>query len=295
MTPAILVLALTAGAPTTEVQTELWQVAPGAAAKPWTAPDQPGPRAQALVLIPGLYVHPLRPTKALKPELRDWQQPKSGLVKTLAKDFDVFAFGYAQTVTVDEVAGCAGLRNAVAALRKAGYTEIVLMGHSAGGVIARHFVERYPDTGVSRIIAVASPFAGTGAATLKVGYPKVQAPFVKSLTPETRKEAVRQNGAALGADVEFACVVCKLKRYESDGLVPTRSQWPEDLQQCGVPAVLAMVNHIEVMGDAETAKRIHELAKGKLTRWSPDEVDTARKVLFGEQAARGNFFKRQAK
>lgn len=295
MTPAALLLALaTAAPPSTDLQTEFWQVAPGTAPKRWAAPDKPVAGAKAVVLIPGLHIHPLRPSKVAAPELSRWQLPKSDLVKTLAAEFDVFAFAYSQTLTVDEIAQAAALRDAVAELRKAGYKEIVLVGHSAGAVIGRHFVEQNPDAGVTRVIAVAPPFAGAGAATLNVGYPKAQAPFVKSLTPVARKDATKQ-GNALGKDIEFACVVCKLKRSDSDGVVPTRSQWPEDLQQLGVPAVLAQVSHIDAMDDSTTAKAILQLAKGKLTRWSPEEVETARKVLFGEQPASGNFLRRQAK
>ncbi|VTR93648.1 : Abhydrolase_6 [Gemmata massiliana] len=296
MTSTLFAIALITSAPVPvpEPSTELWQVAPGTSAKAWTATDKPSEKKRALVLIPGLHLHPLRPAKATKPELRDWQQPKSELVKALAKDFDVFAFGYSQTISADEVAQGPGLRDTVANLRKSGYTEIVLVGHSAGGVIGRHFVEQNPDAGVTRLIAIAAPFAGAEAATLNVGYPKVQAPFVKSLAPEARKEAMRGNKFALNPDTEFACVVCRLKRKDNDGVVVVRSQWPEDLQQLGIPAVIAPVSHFDAMDNAATAKTILELAKGKLTRWSTEEVDTARQILFGEPA-RSNFLRRQAK
>lgn len=293
MTPAVLLLTLSVAAPATELQTEFWQVAPGTAAKRWTAPAKPVTNARALILIPGLHFHPLRPVKAVKPEVRDWQLPKSELVKALAKDFDVFAFAYSQTVSLDDVARSPGLRDAVAELRKAGYTEVVLIGHSAGGIIGRQFAEQNPDAGVKKVIAVASPFAGAELATLNVGYPKAQAPFVKSLTPEARKTAT--SASSLGKEIEFACVVCKVKRLESDGVVRIRSQWPEELQLLGVPAVLATVSHTEAMDEAESTKTIHALATGKLARWSTEEVSNARKVLFGEPVARGNFLRRQAK
>ncbi len=293
MLPIVFVIAATISAPIADVPTELWQVAPGTEARVWTVSEKPVEKGRALVLIPGLHVHPLRPTKATKPELRAWQLPKSELVKALAKDFDVFAFGYAQTVSVDGIAQAPGLRDAVANLRKSGYKEIVLVGHSAGGVIGRQFVEVNPNAGVSRVIAVGSPFAGAEMATLNVGFPKVQAPFVKSLAPEVRKDATRTSKFALGPDMEFACVVCKLKRAETDGVVQVRSQWPEDLQQLGVPAVLSQVAHTEAMCDADTAKLIAELANGKLTRWSADEVTAARKILAGETATRPGLFRRE--
>lgn len=268
--------------PVPELQTELWQVAPDTGEKPWAAPATPSEKTRAVVLLPGLHVHPLRPAKVTVPERRPWQEPKSELVKALAKDSDVFAFGYAQTVPVDEVATSPGLRDAVARLRKAGYKEVVFVGHSAGAVVARQFVEHYPDAGVTKVIAVGAPFAGAEAATFKVGYPKVQKPFVQSLSPEARVAAVKANTNPLGKDVEFACVVCKLKIAETDGLVFIRSQWPDEIQKLGVPAVLSEVSHFDAMHNAATAKIIAELAAKKLTRWAPEETEKARKILFGD-------------
>ena len=269
-----------------EVATELWQVAPDTSEKPWIAPDVPSEKARAVVLLAGLFIHPVRPAKASQPWLRDWQEPKSDLVKALAPDSDVFSFAYAQTAALDEVAKSAGMRDAIAGLRKAGYKEIVLVGHSAGGVIARQFVENYPAAGVTKVVAVAAPFAGVELATVKVGYPKVQAPFVQSLGPPARAEVAKANKNALGKDVSFACVVCKLWLVETDGLVATRSQWPDDLQRSGVPIVHSSAHHFVVMQNTAAIKAIAELAREKLVRWSPEETERARKALFGEMAAR---------
>ena len=264
-----------------EAATELWMVAPDRSEKPWTASDAPREKARAVVLLPGLFIHPIRPAKAAQPWLRDWQEPKSDLVKALAPDFDVFSFSYAQTIALDEIAKSAGMRDAIVRLRKAGYAEIVLVGHSAGGVIARQFVENYPTAGVTKVIAVAAPFAGVELANAKVGYPKVQAPFVQSLAPAARAEAAKANKNAPGKDVSFACVVCKLWLIDADGLVPTRSQWTDDLQKCGVPIVCSPAHHFVVMQYAPAIKSITELAREKLVRWSPEETERARKVLFG--------------
>jgi pimeloyl-ACP methyl ester carboxylesterase len=268
-------IAIALGAAPAEVATELWQVAPDGGGKPWVVPDAPPVKARAVVLLHGLFVHPLRQGKAAQPWRRDWQEPKSDLVKTLAADFDVFAFAYAQTAPLEEVARSPGLRGAVAGLRRAGYREVVLVGHSAGGVIARHFAETYPDAGVTKVIAVAAPFAGVELANFKF-VPKAQAPFIHSLSPQARCEAAKADPA-----VPFACVVCKLKLVENDGLVTTRSQWPDDLQRCGVPIVSEPVSHFMAMRNPASAKAIAELAREKIVRWSPEEIEKARKVLFG--------------
>jgi len=80
----------------------------------------------------------------------------------------------------------------------------------------------------------------------------------------------------------MACVVCKLRRFAGDGLVNLGSQWPEDCRLCGVPAVLIPVSHWDAMLNPASAKVIGDLAREKLTRWSADDVDKARKLLFGD-------------
>jgi pimeloyl-ACP methyl ester carboxylesterase len=264
----------------TDAATELWQVSPDGGGKPWAAPAARPEKSRAVVLIPGLFIHAVRPVKATLPDRRPWEDPKSELVKALAPDFDVFAFGYAQTVAVDAVAQSAGLKDAVARLRKAGYAELVLVGHSAGGVVARQFVEANPDAGVAKVIAVAAPFAGVEIANAKLGVPKVQEPFVRSLAPEARAAAAGKNPP--GGGVPLACVVCKLRLVETDGLVPTRSQWPDDLQRAGVPVVRSSASHFRVMSSPAAAKTIAALARDKLTLWTPDETEAARKAIFGE-------------
>ena len=196
----------------------------------------------------------------------------------------MFAFGYAQIVPVDAVARAPGLRNAVGNLRKAGYKEIVLIGHSAGGLITRLFAEAYPDSGVTKVITVAAPHAGAELADIiRKGYPKVQAPFIQSLSTEAYRT---RTACPVNEKIEMACVVCKFKRFDGDGLVKLGSQWPQACRECGVPAVLVEVNHWEAMHSSASAKAIAELAREKLTRWIADEVEQAKKVLFGERDER---------
>lgn len=82
----------------------------------------------------------------------------------------------------------------------------------------------------------------------------------------------------------MACVVCKVKLIEGDGLVPLASQWPDDLQQQGVPIVLLPISHFEVMNTTAGARALADLTRGRLTRWAPSDVDQARKVLFRDGA-----------
>jgi pimeloyl-ACP methyl ester carboxylesterase len=280
MTPALpLVVALVA-APAANLPTELWQVAPDPQGKPWWQANA-NRKGRAVLLVHGLKIHPLRPNLVHKPQLHDWQEPKSAVVQALGRDSDVFAFAYAQTVPVDLIAHCTGLRDAVAQMRTAGYKEVVLIGHSAGGLIARQFVESYPEAGVTKVIQVASPNAGSDvAAFFKTGYPKAQAAFVQSLAPAARAESMRRARALVSPRVELVCVVCRIAKANGDGLVKLDSQWPDDLRQQGIPAALAPVSHFDAMKAAVSVRLIAELARDRLVRWEPEQVDQARKVLF---------------
>lgn len=288
MTPYLPVVLALFAAPDACLPTEIWQVAPDFKARPgWSSTQKTKDRA--VLLVPGLKIHPLRPALATRPDLHSWQEPNSELVKTLAKDSDVYSFGYAQITPLDAVAQSPGLRDSVSNLQKAGYKEIVLVGHSAGGVIARLFVETYPDSGVTKVITVAAPHTGSDLAHLKGGYPKVQATFVQSLSPESRIQAAPRK---IEDKIEMACIVCKLKRVEGDGLVNLNSQWPEECRKMGIPAVLVQGSHFEAMSGQAGVKAIGELAREKLTRWSPEEVDKGRKVLFRDPEERRGFFEK---
>lgn len=280
MPPSLTLVVSLFAAPAATLPTDVWQVAPEANGRPFWVQNA-GRKERAALLIPGLKLHPLRPGRVTQPELHDWQAPKGELVKALARDFDVFAFGYAQTVPVDVVAHAPGLRETVGQLRRAGYTEVVLIGHSAGGIVARQFAECYPDSGVTRVVQVAAPNGGSDlAAFFKTGYPKSQAAFVQSLAPAVRAEAARRVRHLVSPRVEMVCVVCKLPGMDNDGLVPLGSQWPADLQQQGIPAAAVATSHWQAMRFAAGISLIAELARAKLTRWSPEQVDGARKVLF---------------
>jgi hypothetical protein len=78
----------------------------------------------------------------------------------------------------------------------------------------------------------------------------------------------------------MVCVVCKLRGIDGDGLVHLNSQWPGDLQQQGIPAAVVQSSHWLATRCGPGVPLIAELARARLTRWSPEQVDIARKVLF---------------
>jgi hypothetical protein len=143
---------------------------------------------------------------------------------------------------------------------------------------------------VTKLITVAAPHLGSEMANLKIGYSRAQAPFVQSLSPEARTEVGLNR--KLDNKLELACVVCKLKRLDGDGLVNLGSQWPIDCQKSGIPAVLVPVSHFEAMLSPASVKVIGDLAREKLTRWDMDEVEKAKKLLFRDPDERPSFFRR---
>ena len=79
-----------------------------------------------------------------------WQKADSPLVKELARNADVFAFAYGQN-PLDTILRHSKLGENIAAIRKLGYSEVILVGHSAGGLIARQFVEDNSQAGVTKV------------------------------------------------------------------------------------------------------------------------------------------------
>jgi pimeloyl-ACP methyl ester carboxylesterase len=240
----------------------------------------PGER-RAVVLIQGLIVHPFSKEKVGQASLRDWQKPSSALVKGLAAEGDVYAFAYGQNETVDEIADHDALRDGLARLRKMGYGDVVLVGYSAGGVIARRVVEDYPDVGVTKVVQVCAPNAGSGWAKLNAVRSN-QKPFLQSLTKEERRREMRSRLEVTIPDgIEFVCVV-GTGALKGDGVVSTRSQWTPDLQAQGIPAVTVATDHLSMVRSAKGAEKIVELVRTPQPRWTPAKVSAARKAILGE-------------
>jgi pimeloyl-ACP methyl ester carboxylesterase len=269
-----VVAGLIVAAPMVHLPTAFWQITPA-----YHDATVVRNKDRAVLLVHGLVPRPVQPAKAAIPEAHSWQKSDSHLVRNLAADFDVFGFSYAQTVPVDGVCWSDGLRLAVKALKTAGYRDVVLVGHSAGGVIVRQFAEHFPDSGVTKVIIVAAPHDGSPWALIpQFGLAANQVPFIKSLTPHTRRQQ-RLRGKQLADGLEVCCVVCKLPRLAGDTIVPASSQWPEEFQKQGIPASLVAVNHFDAVRSAEGAAVIAGLARDKLTRWTPEQVEQGRKAL----------------
>jgi pimeloyl-ACP methyl ester carboxylesterase len=282
MHAAVVLAFATALSPSVELPTLFWGIEPTVVVVDADTRLK-AKQARAVVLVHGLLPRVFHPDRAEKPEAHDWQVKDGRLVKALADEADVYGFSYAQTNGVDEVAYSRGLRDGIAAVKAAGYKEVVLVGHSCGAIICRRFAEAFPDAGVTKVVAVAGPFAGSGWAKLP-GFtlPKTQVAFIQSLLPDAREAYLKDRDVTLPKDLQFCCVLCKAGRSDHDTVVNLRSQWSDDLQRQGVPAVVAACNHFEAMTCEVCTKEVAALVSGRVVRWDEEKTAQARRVLFGE-------------
>jgi pimeloyl-ACP methyl ester carboxylesterase len=232
------------------------------------------------VLIHGLFVHPISKENVSRAHLHTWQKPDCLLVKRLAQEADIYAFSYAQTVTADDIAECAELEKNVRQLRQKGYREIILLGHSAGGVIARQFVEDHPDAGVTKVIQVCAPNIGSGWAKMQTVRAN-QIDFLHSLTkPARRRSLTERADIQIPRHVEFACIV-GTGTVMGDGLVSNRSQYPPDLQKQGIPAYPFASTHWMVLRSHKGVELAARLVRESQPRWDAKQVEAVRKQLPG--------------
>lgn len=234
-------------------------------------------QSRAVVLVHGLRPHPISTELPHTAYLHGWQKPDSTLVTTLSGTADIYAFAYSQNVPVEEVAHSFALRFGVRTLKALGYDEIILIGHSAGGLVCRTLVEDFPEEPVTKVLQLCSPNGGSGLAakaTAAVRHPQV--PFLKSLTKEQRAE---RPAKAIPRAVQFACIVANGAGI-GDGLVGTGSQWPEDLQKQGIPAFIWFTSHHGIVRTKANAEKLRQMLDQPFPRWNLEEVGAARKKLW---------------
>jgi pimeloyl-ACP methyl ester carboxylesterase len=265
----------------TSVDTKLVQLHPG----PHGAPpfERAAGSTRAVVLIHGLHLHAIRGAQVRRASLQSWQRPEGELVRVLGRDSDVFAFAYAQNVSVDAVARSGGLRRAAEQLHDLGYREVVLVGHSAGGLVARQFVEDFPSGPVCKVIQVGTPNGGSAWAKSHLPLCREQGAFLGSLTKQARQDAQESRAAKrIPEHVQFVCVVT-VGQALGDWIVACRSQWTEDLQEQGIPAVPVRKNHFSSVRAREAAELLAELIRDEQPRWDAARVGRARYDLLGER------------
>lgn len=257
---------------------------------------------RAVILVQGLYMHPFSNKNVSVAMWQDWQEPDSELVGALAEDSDVYSLGYAQNVPVDQICEAARLREKVDRLEKLGYSEIVLVGHSAGGLIARQFVEDFPDAGVTKVVQVCAPNGGSVYGHAEISVRRSQEVFLASLTKQSRQQQlIRRVDKRIPEKVEFVCVLghqeCRFEidlscRFFSfrpsadlrgDWIVSSHCQWTRDLQEQGIPVVPVKSCHLWVVQQELGIETIRNLVREPQPRWSPKQVATARLEVLGAE------------
>ena len=299
-----------AALPTVSTEVKLAQVGPSfheAADIQHTAGND-----REVVLIQGLCIHPFSSKNISLANWQRWQRPDCPLVRALAKESDVFAICYGQNVAVQQIAESTDFRKHIDLLKKAGYAEIVLIGHSAGGLVARHFVEDCPHSGVTKVIQVCTPNGGSLWGHAEIGVRSGQEEFLSSLTQSARAACLLDRcEKKIPDNVEFVCLVghhevhvdvnCSIplwkghavnvsanKLFYGDGVISSEEQWTPDLQEQGIPAVALPVNHVHAMRSEAVIEKLSQLVKQEQARLSADEVHATRQELLGNATARAS-------
>lgn len=275
---ALMVAQAPAEAPLPAIETKFIQAHPAPA-----APDQwTRTKTRAVVLIHGIKPHVWNASKIREPLFHDWQLAGSAMAQTLGKDGDVYSFAWGQNGGLDAVVNHASLPQAIRKLKFMGYEEIVLIGHSAGGLVARMLVEDQPELGVAKVIQVCSPNGGAPLAGAAFAVRRDQESLLRSLTTAERRKCLESRcGCAIPQKCQFLCVV-GFAGLGTDGLVPITSQWTEELQKQGVPAVRLSTTHWGAMRSARSAEKLAEWVNASHPRWDAEQVKAAKKVVLGD-------------
>jgi len=231
-------------------------------------PQRTDDTERAVVLIHG-YFPAYSYASARNAKLHRWQKSGSKLVDALGEHGDVYSIGYGQDAPIDAIADQDQLTGAIESLEAAGYDEITVVGHSAGGLLARVLVEEHPGLGVDRVVQVCPANGGAGLSELYRVSLRPQESFVASMAKRERTSS-----KPVPADVELVSVVCEGGGI-GDGVLSDTAQWPPDLREQGVPMVRLSSSHFTPIRSDSGVSLITELATTSSPRWTPEEVEAA--------------------
>jgi hypothetical protein len=244
----------------------------------WELKD--GGKARAIVLVHGLRVqvfNEAKPNEAVSPE---WQSSDSTVCRMLSKHGSVFGFSYSQNRKVQEIPP--SLLPHILKLKADGYGEIVLVGFSAGALIARQFVEDHPEAGVRKVIQVCPPNGGSDLGKLDRAARESQEIFIRSLRKDERERILRERaekGVKVPDGVEFVVVLGSVAG-SGDCVVSREAQWTPDLRDQGIPVARIDLPHCFAMNTESCALTLCRLLTTPHPRWSKEGVEAARKEFL---------------
>ncbi len=229
----------------------------------------PGTR-NAVVLVHGLRASTVLDQHAHELWPHDWQRPESTLVQALAADADVYAVTYTQDAAVHDIARSAVFLEAMGGLPMGAYDDVVLVGHSAGGLLSRWFVEDHPDSGITGVIQLCTPNNGSEWARLYELGRLSHEIFIASLSDRNVSDG--REGKRVPEGVDFLVAICDGAAL-GDGVVTDQAQWPETLRRQGIAAVQVPALHFTATRGRLMAARISAWVRDEHPRLTPEEVD----------------------
>src|SRR5205807_6936290 len=133
----------------------------------------------------------------------------------------------------------------------------------------------------TKVIQVCVPNGGSSLASMPVAR-SAQRDFLGSLTRGER-EMVRKGraGKTVPPGVDFVVVVANGLIW-GDGVLRTSSQWTEDLQKQGVPALVVSATHRDALRGEAGVELVARLVREPQPRWDERQVAKVRKDLFGK-------------
>ncbi|GEM_PF-2420958 len=232
--------------------------------------DGPTGTRRAVILVHGLRATTVLEQHAHELFPHDWQRPKSTLARALAQDADVYAVTYTQDAAVQDIAASPAFVQAMGGLPADGYDDVVLVGHSAGGLLSRWFVEDHPDAGITGVVQLCAPNAGSEWGRLYGAGRISHETFIRSLSDRNVNDG--RADKQVPADLDFLVAICDGAAV-GDGVVTDQAQWPETLRRQGIAAVQVPALHFTATRGRLQAARIAAWVQDDHPRLSPDQVD----------------------
>jgi pimeloyl-ACP methyl ester carboxylesterase len=241
---------------------------------------QEGPEGtrNAVVLVHGLRASTVLERHAHELWPHDWQRPESSLVEALAEDADVYAVTYTQDAAVHDIAAAPVFIDALGSLSDGAYDDVVLVGHSAGGLLSRWFVEDHPGAGITGVVQLCAPNAGSEWARLYGAGRISHEAFIQSLSGRNVRDG--RAGKTVPESLDFLVVICDGAAL-GDGVVTDQAQWPESLRRQGIAAVQVPALHFTATRGRLMAARIAAWVGDDHPRLSSEEVEALADEVLG--------------